>query len=164
MCFVPSPYIRYDKENELIVWWQNGDLGLGWVLEYIQRFIVDSGRCDPTDHKSDWWHPVIIEQFFLLAKIQNGRHKNRIFLISQPIFDLETWFLRQTLHYHRHKARNLMETFKLTINHIHFVFLRLISKFKNGHHRNVKFLRTWFWRQILHFQSHESNGTIQSTI
>ena len=26
-----------------VVWWQNGDLGLGWVLEYIQRFIVDSG-------------------------------------------------------------------------------------------------------------------------
>ena len=39
-----------------LVWWQNGDLGLvaiGWVLEYIQRFIVDSGRWDPTDHKSD---------------------------------------------------------------------------------------------------------------
>ena len=36
-----------------VVWWQNGDLGLGWVLEYIQRFIVDSGRWDPTDHKSD---------------------------------------------------------------------------------------------------------------
>ena len=37
----------------LLVWWQNGDLGLGWVLEYIQRFIVDSGRWNPTDHKSD---------------------------------------------------------------------------------------------------------------
>ena len=36
-----------------VVWWQNGDLGLGRVLEYIQRFIVDSGRWDPTDHKSD---------------------------------------------------------------------------------------------------------------
>ena len=36
-----------------LVWWQNGDLGLGWVLEYIQRFIADSGRWDPTDHKSD---------------------------------------------------------------------------------------------------------------
>ena len=33
-----------------IVLWQNGDLGLGWVL---QRFIVDSSRWDPTDHKSD---------------------------------------------------------------------------------------------------------------
>ena len=28
-------------------------IGAWWVLEYIQRFIVDSGRCDPTDHKSD---------------------------------------------------------------------------------------------------------------
>ena len=37
----------------LLVWLQNGDLGLGWVLEYIQRFIVDSGRWDPTYHKSD---------------------------------------------------------------------------------------------------------------
>ena len=36
-----------------IVWWQNGDLGLVWVLEYIQHFIVDSGRWDHTDHKSD---------------------------------------------------------------------------------------------------------------
>ena len=36
-----------------VVWWQNGDLELGWVLEYIQRFIVDSGRWGPTDHKSD---------------------------------------------------------------------------------------------------------------
>ena len=37
----------------LLVWWQNGDLGLGWVLEYIQRFIIDSGRWEPTYHKSD---------------------------------------------------------------------------------------------------------------
>ena len=56
--------------ENIVVWWQNGDLGLGWV-EYIQRFIVDSGRWDPTDHKSDWWHPVIIEQFSLLANIFN---------------------------------------------------------------------------------------------
>ena len=30
-----------------------------------------------------------------------------------------------------------METFKLAINHL---FLKLIFKFKNGHHRNVKSL------------------------
>ena len=28
------------------------DVGFGWGLEYIQRFIVDSGMLDPTDHKS----------------------------------------------------------------------------------------------------------------
>ena len=44
---------RGRRPNFDIVWWQNGDLGLGWVLEYIQRFIVDSGRWDPTYHKSD---------------------------------------------------------------------------------------------------------------
>ena len=58
-----SNYIRYievTKQNDvvigaitLIVWWQNGDLGLGWVLEYIQRFIVDSDWWDPTDRNPD---------------------------------------------------------------------------------------------------------------
>ena len=72
---------------------------LKWVLEYIQCFIVDSARGEPTDHKSDWWYSVIIEQFVFIGKIQNSRHKNLILLISPLIVDINTWFLRQTLHF-----------------------------------------------------------------
>ena len=66
VCFDIQVYISYSnysityshisdvcfKTSLNVVWWQNGDLGHGWVLECIQCFIIDSGRWHFTDHKS----------------------------------------------------------------------------------------------------------------